>query len=316
MTDPVTDPVADAGAEVVADDATVAALLARRASDDHPGVICGDETWTWRQVIERSQAVGHQLVARRQPGPFHVGVLLDNTPDYLFLLFGAALAGAAVVGINSTRRGDELARDIRHTDCQLVVTDDAGRQLLAGVDLGPVPVVAPDELVGPAEQPASPLEGQPPQAEDLFALIFTSGSTGAPKAVRMTHGRAAAAARGATWFSADDILYSAMPLFHGNALNAIVLPAVASGATIALRPRFSASQFMPDVRRYRATFFSTVGRALILRAGHARDPRGSPALRQVRAGPGVVARRRASLPRSASGSPCSRATARARTPSS
>jgi fatty-acyl-CoA synthase len=53
-----------------------------------------------------------------------------------------------------------------------------------------------------------------------------------------------------------------MPLFHGNALNAIVLPALSSGATIALRERFSASQFMPDVRRYGATFFSTVGRAL------------------------------------------------------
>jgi fatty-acyl-CoA synthase len=53
-----------------------------------------------------------------------------------------------------------------------------------------------------------------------------------------------------------------MPLFHGNALNAIVLPALGGGATIALRPKFSASQFMPDVRRYGATFFSTVGRAL------------------------------------------------------
>lgn len=53
-----------------------------------------------------------------------------------------------------------------------------------------------------------------------------------------------------------------MPLFHGNALNAIVFPALATGATIALRERFSASQFMADVRRYGATFFSTVGRAL------------------------------------------------------
>ena len=98
--------------------------------------------------------------------------------------------------------------------------------------------------------------------DDLFVLIFTSGSTGAPKAVRMTHGRAAGMAVGSTWLGRDDVLYSAMPLFHGNALNAIVFPALASGATIALRPRFSASQFMPDVRRYGATFFSTVGRAL------------------------------------------------------
>ncbi len=103
---------------------------------------------------------------------------------------------------------------------------------------------------------------EPPKADDLFLLIFTSGSTGAPKAVRMTHRRAAGMAAGSTWLGRDDVLYSAMPLFHGNALNAIVFPALATGATIALRARFSASQFMPDIRRYDATFFSTVGRAL------------------------------------------------------
>ena len=65
------------------------------------------------------------LDERRRPGPFHVGVLLENMPEYVFLLGGAALAGAAVVGINPTRRGEELAGDIRHTDCQLVVTDAA-----------------------------------------------------------------------------------------------------------------------------------------------------------------------------------------------
>jgi fatty-acyl-CoA synthase len=102
----------------------------------------------------------------------------------------------------------------------------------------------------------------PPTPDDLFVLIFTSGSTGAPKAVRMTHRRATGMALGSTWLTGDDVLYSAMPLFHGNALNAVVLPALASGAAIALRSRFSASQFMPDVRRYGATFFSTVGRAL------------------------------------------------------
>ena len=70
-----------------------------------------------------------RAAARRAPlpadGPFHVGVLLENTPEYLLLdLRGAALAGATVVGINPTRRGAELAHDIRHTDCQLIVTDD------------------------------------------------------------------------------------------------------------------------------------------------------------------------------------------------
>ena len=247
---------------------TVAELLAARAQDDGIGLVAGDDRWTWREVVERSATVARWLGARRRPGPFHVGVLLDNTPDYLFTLFGAALAGAAVVGINNTRRGSELSRDIRHTDCQLVVTDSTHSELLEGLDLGGVPVVLTDDRAwltddpGPTRQGAAAELPPGPAAEDLFVLIFTSGSTGAPKAVRMSHGRAAGMAAGSTWLNRDDVLYSAMPLFHGNALNAIVFPALASGATIVLRPRFSASQFMPDIRRHGATFFSTVGRAL------------------------------------------------------
>jgi fatty-acyl-CoA synthase len=53
-----------------------------------------------------------------------------------------------------------------------------------------------------------------------------------------------------------------MPLFHGNALSAAVLPAVASGATLALRRKFSASSFLADVREVGATYFNTVGRAI------------------------------------------------------
>ena len=53
-----------------------------------------------------------------------------------------------------------------------------------------------------------------------------------------------------------------MPMFHSNALYAGWSPAVYAGATIALRRRFSASGFLDDVRRYRATYFNYVGKPL------------------------------------------------------
>ncbi len=55
--------------------------------------------------------------------PLHVGVLLDNTPDDHFALGGAGLVGAAVVGLNLTRLGDALARDITQTDLSVIVTE-------------------------------------------------------------------------------------------------------------------------------------------------------------------------------------------------
>ena len=53
-----------------------------------------------------------------------------------------------------------------------------------------------------------------------------------------------------------------MPLFHGNALMALWGPAVMVGAAIAVRPRFSTSAFLDDVRRFGATKFSYVGKAI------------------------------------------------------
>ena len=104
-----------------------------------------------------------------------------------------------------------------------------------------------------------------PAAEDLFLLLFTSGTTGAPKAVRCTQGRLAAIAvavgRGLR-LRADDVAYCTMPLFHGNALMALWGPSLVVGATVALARRFSASGFLADVRRYGATTFTYVGKAL------------------------------------------------------
>ena len=245
---------------------TIADLVAARAGDQHRALLFEDEEWTWSQVVHECAARASLLDAERTSGPFHVGVLLDNVPEYVFLLGGAALAGAAIVGINPTRRGAELAADIRHTNCQCIVTEARHRPLLDGLDLG-----VPEHRVYTVESPAwkelvachagAPIPPVLPPPETLFVLIFTSGSTGAPKAVRGTQGRFAGFGVSMP-FTSDDVLYCPMPLFHGNALASNLIPGFAAGATIALRRKFSASAFLSDVQRVGATYFNTVGRAL------------------------------------------------------
>jgi fatty-acyl-CoA synthase len=247
---------------------TMAELLLARAEDDHTGVRFEGASWSWREVVAESASRARMLEGLRRDGPFHVGVLLENVPEYLFLLGGAALAGAAVVGINPTRRGAELARDVRHTDCQLIVTDAWQLPLLDGLDTGVEPdrvllADGPDYPAAPAGAPTRPPALPPP--DTLYLLLFTSGSTGAPKAVRVSQGRMASQATvmaQGSGFGPDDVMYCAMPMFHGNALNTCVVPAVAAGAVLVLRRRFSASGFLPDVRRYGVTYFNYVGRAL------------------------------------------------------
>jgi fatty-acyl-CoA synthase len=245
---------------------TAAEVVAHRAQDDHRGLLFEGAQWSWREVVAESERRGQLLSGLRTDGPFHVGVLLENTPEYLFLLAGAALVGAVIVGINPTRRGTELASDIAKTDCQLLVTDSIQQGLVDDLDLGiehSRVLIADGADYGGAldDLGGSDRSGVPPEPDDLYLLIFTSGSTGGPKAVRMTQGRAARAATG-MGFTSDDVIYSAMPLFHGNALSAAVFPAFASGATLALRRRFSASGFLGDIRATGATYFNTVGRAI------------------------------------------------------
>jgi fatty-acyl-CoA synthase len=255
---------------------SVATLLAARAEDDRIGVMDGEGRWTWRQAVKEGAtrgALAQSMFGQSRP---HIGVLLPNGAEYLFWLNAAALAGAAKVGINPTRRGEALAADVRATDCALIVTDDEGAALLQGLDLG-VPedhilIVGSDRYdsllarFNDSDEAASLIE-HVGEVDDgvLFLLIFTSGTTGVPKAVRCTQGRLAGIAEVAApgyGYTSEDVCYCPMPLFHGNALMALWGPSVMVGAAIATRPRFSASAFIDDVRRFGATKFSYVGKAI------------------------------------------------------
>ncbi|MEW1695588.1 MULTISPECIES: AMP-binding protein [unclassified Streptomyces] len=253
---------------------TVAELVRRQWDDHRIGLRDEHHTLTHHQVAAGAAARAALLVDLMPPRPGcepHLGLLLDNTPEYPLWLSAAALAGAAVAGINPTRRGAELARDIRHTDCRVLVTQRAHLPLLDGLPLPGLRVLVTDtdayrELLVPygTARPGDARLG-PVRPDSRFLLSFTSGSTGAPKAALCSQGRLAAA--GASLVAhfgvrRDDVHYVCMPMFHGNAVIADWAPALAAGAGVALRARFSASRFLPDVRRFGATYFTYVGRAV------------------------------------------------------
>lgn len=154
--------------------ATVAAMVRARATDDQVGLVYGDQTWTWRQVVGEAAVRAAWLRAVLDPArPPHVGVLLPNVPEYVFEIFGAALAGACIVGLNSTRPAAELARDIGHTDCQLVIADGT----YAGLVDDPLRI----EDAPWADHAGAPLPDTDPPRSALMCLLFTSGSTSAQR---------------------------------------------------------------------------------------------------------------------------------------
>src|SRR5258706_12325739 len=98
-------------------------LVVARAGDDHTALRFEDQAWSYRELVAESAQRAAFLLATRRAGPLHVGVLLENVPEFPFWLGAAALAGGVVVAINPTRRVAELARDISHPDGQRIVTD-------------------------------------------------------------------------------------------------------------------------------------------------------------------------------------------------
>jgi fatty-acyl-CoA synthase len=190
-------------------------------------------------------------------------VLADNVPEFSFLLGGCAFAGAVLVALNPVRRGEALARDVVRTDCQYVLAEPGYAARLPAMD---VPVLPLDGLELPAHAPPeAELKPVPATPDDLLMLIFTSGTSGEPKAVRCTHGKIAVPGRmlaGRFGLGTGDTVYVSMPMFHSNAIMAGWAVGLAAGAAIALRRRFSASGFLPDVRAFGATYANYVGKPL------------------------------------------------------
>src|SRR6478672_11335429 len=71
---------------------TVAAMVRSRADDDNVGLVFGDRSWTWRQVVAEAATRAAWMRATLDPArPPHVGVLLPTVPEYVFQILGAAL---------------------------------------------------------------------------------------------------------------------------------------------------------------------------------------------------------------------------------
>jgi fatty-acyl-CoA synthase len=245
---------------------TLQQLLRERSDQDTPALKYGDRVWTWREHLAAAATAAAVIRVADPDRPLHVGALLGNTPEMLTAMASAALGGYVLCGINDTRRGAALARDIARADCQILLTDPARKRLLDGLDLPGVRVfdVARESWSALLERagPLTPYREVAPT--DTFMMIFTSGTSGEPKAVQVTHLTvlfAGTALIARFEVQSRDVCYLSMPLFHSNALLAGWSVAVGAGAAM-VPATFSASGLLPDLRRYGATFMNYVGKPL------------------------------------------------------
>ncbi|MEO5839996.1 MAG: AMP-binding protein [Acidimicrobiales bacterium] len=245
-------------------------MIRAREDSDRAAILYEDESYSWREAVQAAATRAAFAIETKRPGPFHIGFLFENIPELCLWLGAGSVSGATMVGINPTRQGAELARDITYTDCQLIVTESRFYDMLHGLDLGlsddrilVVDTPQYDDALRPYANAGLPDAAVDPSVTAL--LLFTSGTSGAPKAVITSQGKWARTGRTISMtqdLTEDSVGYMAMPMFHSNALFAGFSPVVYVGGTLALRRRFSASGFLPDIRKFKATYFNYVGKPL------------------------------------------------------
>jgi fatty-acyl-CoA synthase len=247
---------------------TVQQLLRSRMADDSVAMLHGEKTWTWREHLNEASdeaAVLTALLDRSRPP--HVGAVLGNSPAMLRSMAGASLGGYVLCAINTTRRGEALAADIRRADCQVVLVDTEHLPLLDGLDLGGAPVLnVESEAYVDAVLAAGPLVPHEVEGVDPMIMFFTSGTSGDPKAVLFAHAMAVLCGGSLVErfeITSDDVCYLSMPLFHSNGVVACWTVAIYSGAAM-VPAKFSPSRFLADIREYGVTYMSYVGKPLAL----------------------------------------------------
>ena len=200
-------------------------------------------------------------------------------PEFTQCWFGILRSGAIEVPVHSAHRGPLLEHILAESGARVLFCDAEFVPRLVGLELpGLERIVVRGEVEGESpDLPAVSLEevlASPPAAElprleiaDIACILYTSGTTGRSKGVVLPHGANLKLARAniaLMEYTADDVLYTAFPLFHVNAKFTSVTSAMLAGARLVLDDRFSASTFWPKMAAEGVTSFNYMGGLLAM----------------------------------------------------
>ena len=244
----------------------LAQLLTDSAAEraDRPALKLDDATVTYAMLDDGSARVAALLRERGvQPGD-RVGIMLPNVPYFAVVYYGVLRAGATVVPMNVLLKAREV---------NFYLSDPAAKVLFAW-----------HEFAAPAEQGAKEagaelilvepggfeqlLERHEPDRDvagrddsDTAVILYTSGTTGTPKGAELTHGNLLSNVRTNLEiheFSAGDVTFGALPLFHSFGQTCALNTTIAAGGMLTLLPRFDPGKALEILQRDDVTLFQGV----------------------------------------------------------
>ncbi|MGQ0844626.1 MAG: AMP-binding protein [Sporichthyaceae bacterium] len=232
-----------------------------------------DETVSWREALSRSlRAANGLLELGVRPGD-RVALMMANRPEFVWTHLGIQFLGAYSVPVNISQRGVTLEHILADSDSSTIVFQNdlrdvvlAAKARVPGIERlvvadgptgGGVDWTLDRLLSAPDVEPAVEIE----ETTGGVGMLYTSGTTGPPKGVVATGYDLAPLVTllNCAEVAPGETMYTALPLFHGNALLVSMLGSMFVDARFAMAPKFSASRFFDDCRRYDAVSFSTLG---------------------------------------------------------
>jgi fatty-acyl-CoA synthase len=245
--------------------------LAQRDADA-PALISPGDSLSYGELVARASRYARWGLAQGLGGGGVAALMLRNCADYVAAWLGLTRIGATVALLNTQISGAALARSLAAAAPKVVIAGAEhapaleslarasavwvlGESGIAGIPLEP-------ELGAFEDGPLDPASFVPPTLDSTALYIYTSGTTGLPKAAKVSHYRVM---RWSQWFaglldvSPADRLYDCLPLYHSVGGVVAIGAALAGGACVVIRPRFSASEFWRDVSEERCTLFQYIG---------------------------------------------------------
>ncbi|XP_077372302.1 long-chain fatty acid transport protein 2-like [Festucalex cinctus] len=243
-----------------------------------PLLLFKDETFTYQDADRLSTQAARLLLQSGlvKPGDT-VTLFVANEPMFVWLWLALLKLGCSAALLNSNIRSKSLLHCFKCSGAQvLLVSQDlqgAVEEVLPELHEQQVTVF----FMG-STQTSSGMHSfidkmqnmsSEPLAKDLRSrlnmhspavYVYTSGTTGLPKAAVLTHTklwRMSMILR-SCGLTSDDVLYISLPLYHTSGLIGFA-GAIELGITVALKSKFSSSQFWDDCRKYNVTVIQYIG---------------------------------------------------------
>ena len=237
-----------------------------KASPDKAAIIVAEtgEVRTYRQLDEASNQVAHFLRAHGLGHEDVVAIMLENTPDYYSLTWGAQRSGLRYVCISSRLTPDETDYILENSGAKLFIVSASIAATAAQLKTQLARYVLGGELPGykSLEDALAPMPVTVIADERAGVdMLYSSGTTGRPKGVRVplpadpaidVGNALVMLAVGLYRFTADSIYLSPAPLYHAAPLRwSMTIHKI--GGTVVMMQKFDPEMVLAAIEKYRVT---------------------------------------------------------------